>query len=41
MSSDEESRKHLIQHKLDKADSTIDDIRSLLDNDKLDIVCSK
>ena len=41
MSSDEESRKHLIQHKLDKADSTIDDIRFLLDNDKLDIAINR
>jgi len=41
MSTDEESRKHLIQHKLNKADSTIDDIRFLLDNDKLAIAINR
>ena len=41
MSNDEESRKQLIQHKLDKADSTIDDIRFLLDNDKLAIAINR
>jgi uncharacterized protein len=41
MSSDEESQRHLIQHKLDKADSTVDDIRFLLDNDKLAIAINR
>jgi len=41
MTSDGESREQLIQHKLGKAAVTIDDIRFLIDNDKLTIAVNR